>query len=150
MPDAVSYVDIALMAFFALTMLWVAVPLGFGLGVPPLAVALIVIPCSIFGATLVIWIVAPLRGIVRRRYSERNRRGEIRYIFRIWRKCGLPGVGILGPLLVGPPPTMAIGLLLGSNPRRLLAWTSLGIVLWTGFMELVWWLGRDMFHTLFG
>jgi len=143
--DATHIGNLALVAMTALGMLWVAVPLGLTLGLPTWLVALICIPCSVFGASLVILLIHPFRGFVRRHFSERNRRGQVRYIFRIWRRTGLPGLGVLGPLLAGPPPTMAIGLLLGAPPARLLAWTAFGISVWTGFMIGAWILCRDLF-----
>jgi len=140
--------EIATVVFFSFGMLWVAVPMGLIFGLHPLLVAAIAIPCSIAGASIVILIVNPLRNWVRRHYSERNRRGQVRTIFKVWRRFGIPGLGILGPLLVGPPPTVAIGLLLGADTRSLILWTSAGIVTWTAFMEILWWLGRDVFLAL--
>lgn len=141
--DTLHAHNLLILAAFSLGMLWVAVPMGLAMGLNPLLVACVSIPCSILGASCMIWLIRPLREWVRKRYSERNKRGHLRLIFRIWRKAGLPGLGILGPLVVGPPPTMAVGLLLGANPAKLLAWTSAGILLWTTFMELSFFFGKS-------
>ena len=143
--DTTQIRDIALVATAALGMLWVAVPMGLTLGMPTWLVAVICIPCSIIGSALVIPLVLPFHKFLRRHFSERNRRGQVRYIIRVWRKSGIPGLGLLGPLLAGPPPTMAVGLLLGAPPLRMLTWTGFGISIWTGVMVGSWILARDLF-----
>jgi len=143
--DSAHIHGLLVLAFFSLGMLWVAVPMGLAMGLNPFMVACIAVPCSILGAACVIVLIRPLRDWVRKRYSERNKRGHLRLIFRVWRKAGLPGIGLLGPLLVGPPPTMAVGLLMGAKPAKLLAWTSAGILLWTTFMEVSFFFGKTWF-----
>lgn len=150
MFESVELPSLLLLILLGIGMLWVAVPMGLTMGVPPWLVAALVIPASIAGAALMIWLVSPLREFVRKRYPERNRRGRTRLIFRVWRRSGLPGLGILGPLLVGPPPTMALGVILGASAKRLLLWTSLGIIVWTSFMELLWLFGHDWFVQFLG
>ena len=148
MHDPLFLRNVALVFFFAFAMLWVAVPLGLTLGLPPLLVAVIAVPCSITGAALVIWLIRPFSDFVHKHLSERDRRGRVKLIFRVWRRSGIPGLGVLGPLLVGPPLTIAVGMLLGALPKRLIAWTSLGIVIWTSFMLGLWYFGREWFKFI--
>jgi hypothetical protein len=120
---------------FGMIGLWEGIPLGFVLGLPPLAIAL----ASALGSTAATLIVLPLgeraRAWLTRRGGKKIGEGN-RLIDRAWRSYGLVGFALLAPFLVGAPLGLAMGLLLGASVRRLLPWLLAGIALWTVLMTV--------------
>lgn len=146
--ESLQWHNIGLIIFFSFGMLWVAVPTGLALGVPIWLVALIAIPGSIAGAALMFKLTRPIQNWIERRYIKKHT-DKISLVQKIWNRGGVPALGIIGPLIMGPPPTMAVGLLLGAPKRALLFWTATGIIIWTNFMFLAWIFAREYFNWLF-
>ncbi len=119
--------------------LWAAVPLGIALGLPGGLVAVAAVGGAMAAAGLVTVLGAPVRErILSRLHRSGPGAGRIE---TIWVRYGVPGLGIVAPLLVGAPIGTAIGLALGAPARSLFAWMSVGIVLWGTALTLVLALG---------
>src|SRR6185437_16047020 len=58
--------------------------------------------------------------------SKRTERGK-----RIWNKYGLPGLALLGPILIGTHIAAFIGLLFGASRVNTTIWMTISIALWT-------------------
>jgi len=116
---------------FAMIGLWEGIPLGFVLGLPPIAVGL----ASALGSTAATTIVLFLGEGIRTRLARRRGRPDAvpreRLIDRVWRRYGIVGFSLLAPGLVGGPIGVATGLLLGAPAKKLLPWLLVGIALWT-------------------
>ncbi len=127
----------AVVAVFVLGVveIWFAVPAGLALGLAPWLVWIVTIIGSLFAATVVAVGGDRLRTWLTRGRSDwmTARTGRI---YGIWVRYGVPGWGLLSPLLVAPAMGTAIGLLLGAPRRRLLVWMIAGIVVWTSILVL--------------
>lgn len=108
--------------------LWAGVPVGFALGLPPVLVAVACAAGATAAAGLVVVVGQPARAWIVARLHPSGRGGRLE---RIWVRYGVPGLGLTAPLLVGAPIGTAIGIALGAPPRRLFAWVTGGIVLWS-------------------
>jgi len=110
--------------------LWVAIPTGFALGLPPLLIATV----STLGATLGALVVLVLGEKIRNRLLRLHHKGgkdeEQGYIYSIWMRYGVIGLGLLAPLLVGAPLGTAIGITLGAPAKRFILWIIVGILVW--------------------
>ncbi len=109
--------------------LWLAIPVGLGLGFP----AHITGVASGVGALAGTLAVVAAGDRIRKRRESRQgapktsgRRGWLR---RIWERYGVVGVGLLSPLLASAPLGAALGIALGAPPGRLLLWSGLGILI---------------------
>lgn len=113
--------------------LWGAIPIGTALDIHPVLNALASALGSIIGALLVIFLGDRLRNwiIKRRQKVDRDGQKKTGWIFRIWDRYGIIGLGMFSPLLTGAPLGAAIGISLGADPKRLLLWMSLGIIIWS-------------------
>jgi hypothetical protein len=111
--------------------LWEGIPLGFVLGLPPIAVGL----ASALGSITATGLVLVLGEGIRTRVARRRGNGGVaqreRLIDRVWRKYGLIAFSLLAPGLVGGPIGVATGLLLGSPAKKLVPWLVIGIAVWT-------------------
>ena len=90
-------------AVFGLAILeiWAAVPTGIALGVPPLAVWLLTVTGSLVGVAVVALGGASLRAWLGRRRGNLtvSRSGRL---YRVWLRYGVPGWGLLSPLVLAP------------------------------------------------
>lgn len=129
---------LALLAVVALGALdlWLAVPVGLGLGFPPLVVGLAAGGGALLGTAGVL----AGGGWIRKRWESRRappevpgRRGRLQ---RLWDRYGVVGTGLLSPLLASAPLGAALGIALGAPGGRLLLWTGLGILIATAGLTL--------------
>ncbi|TWT26327.1 small multi-drug export protein [Planomicrobium sp. CPCC 101110] len=64
---------------------------------------------------------------------------------RIWNKYGLPGLALLGPLLIGTHIAAFIGMTLGATKKNTTIWLTISIGLWTLALGILTALGFDFF-----
>ena len=136
-----------LLTLFALGVaeLWAAAPAGAVMGLDPLLVCAVSAAGAVSGGMVVILLGERVKSwLQKRRKRERleERRG---LLFRIWQRYGTIGWGLLAPLLVGSPLGAALGLVLGSPPRRLLPWLAAGSLLWSVVFSFLAALGAEVF-----
>ncbi|CAM3106269.1 small multi-drug export protein [Filibacter tadaridae] len=72
--------------------------------------------------------------------SKRTERGK-----RIWNKYGMPGLALLGPILIGTHIAAFLGLLLGASKVNTMIWMMISIGLWTLVFGIVTATGFDFF-----
>lgn len=72
--------------------------------------------------------------------SKKNERAV-----RIWNKYGLPGLSLLGPILIGTHIAAFIGMTLGATKRNTTVWMIISIGVWTLAFGILTALGFDFF-----
>ncbi|MER2089877.1 MAG: small multi-drug export protein [Sporosarcina sp.] len=72
--------------------------------------------------------------------SKRTERGK-----RIWNKYGMPGLALLGPILIGTHIAAFIGLLFGASKVNTTIWMTVSIALWTLVFGIATAMGFDFF-----
>jgi len=72
--------------------------------------------------------------------SKRTERGK-----RIWNRYGMPGVALLGPILIGTHIAAFIGFLFGANKTNTTIWMIISIGLWSLVLGIATALGVDLF-----
>lgn len=72
--------------------------------------------------------------------SKRTERGK-----RIWNKYGMPGLALLGPILIGTHIAAFIGLLFGASKMNTTIWMTISIALWTLILGIATTMGFDFF-----
>jgi membrane protein YqaA with SNARE-associated domain len=122
-----------LLVLFALGVaeLWAAAPAGVAMGLNPLLVCLVAAAGAVSGGTVVVLLGERVKAWLQKRKKREQLEEKRGLLFRVWRRYGVIGWGLLAPLLVGSPLGAAFGLLLGAQPRRLLPWLAVGSVLWS-------------------
>ncbi|MCR8629908.1 MULTISPECIES: small multi-drug export protein [Paenibacillus] len=113
--------------------LWVAIPLGFTLKLPPVLTAIWSAVGSIAAAAIIIFFGKSIRSWLVRRFQQKNERKETT-MSRIWRKYGIIGLGFLSPLITGAPLGAAIGVSFGAKPGKLMLWMTIGIAFWSAVL----------------
>ncbi|MBE4910651.1 small multi-drug export protein [Bacillus luteolus] len=72
--------------------------------------------------------------------SKRSERAKA-----IWNKYGLPGLALLGPILIGTHIAAFIGMSLGAEKKWTILWLTISIGLWTLIFGVATALGFDFF-----
>lgn len=72
--------------------------------------------------------------------SKKNERAK-----RIWNKYGLPGLAMLGPILIGTHIAAFIGMTLGATKKNTTLWLTISIAVWTLAFGILTALGFDFF-----
>ena len=72
--------------------------------------------------------------------SKKNERAK-----RIWNKYGLPGLAMLGPILIGTHIAAFIGMTLGATKKNTTLWLTISIGVWTWAFGVLTALGFDFF-----
>jgi len=72
--------------------------------------------------------------------SKRSNRAK-----KIWSKYGLPGLALLGPILIGTHIAAFIGMTLGADKKWTTIWLTISIALWTLVFGILTALGFDFF-----
>lgn len=85
------------------------------------------------------WLEARREGTVQKE-SKRSERAK-----RLWNKYGLPGMILLGPILIGTHIAAFIGMALGASKRMTTIWSIVSIGLWALVFGVLTALGYDLF-----
>lgn len=126
--------------------LWVAIPAGTALKLPPLVNGIASALGSISAAIIIVFLGDHLRKwLLKKREKDGKSKGKI---YAVWEKYGVIGLGMLSPLITGAPLGAAIGVSLGAPPRRLITWMGIGIIIWTIILTAASTLGFAGFELL--
>ncbi len=111
---------------------WGGIPMGLAFHFSPLLAGVITMVGAEAAVFLVLLLGAPIQALLIRRFPgwiERTRKGRVG---RVWQSYGMPGLGLISPVLPGAPQSAAIALILGARPAWIFLWVSAGIWIWGG------------------
>lgn len=123
------------------------IPLGIIAGLNPLTVTIVAIIGNLLTVLLLIigfekfqqWLAKRREG-KERPTSKRSQRAK-----DLWRKYGLPGMMMLGPILIGTHIAAFIALVLGGSKQQATIWSVASIVAWAIAFAVFTALGFDFF-----
>jgi hypothetical protein len=133
-----------LTAAFGALDLWVGIPTGLLLGLPPLMSGATATAGALLGAALVTlageqvqhWIYS------RRWFAKRRQRVE-----GLWNRYGIIGIAFQSPVLAGTLLSTTVALGLGAPARKLLLWMSISLVFWGAVLTGAVVLGFSIFES---
>lgn len=134
-----TYVIVFLLAATPLFEVVVVIPVAVVAGLHAFPVALLALLGNIATVLLVILMVDKIQSWLQRRKEAKGephpslRQGRAK---RIWNRYGLPGLAILGPLIVGSHLTVLMGLSFGGTKKQMTAWILASLTLWTLIVTL--------------
>lgn len=123
------------------------IPLGIIGGLHPITVSIVAIVGNLLTVLLLIigfekfqqWLAKRREG-KEQTASKRSLRAK-----ELWRKYGLPGMLMLGPILIGTHVAAFIALVLGGSKQQTTLWSAISIVVWAIAFAVVTALGFDFF-----
>lgn len=89
------------------------------------------------GGMVILAVGAPLRSWLLAKLRINPKSDSKKLFWRIWRRFGLWGLGLIAPVTIGPQATAALALTLGEPPLRVQWAISLGALPWTIVFGLI-------------
>jgi membrane protein DedA with SNARE-associated domain len=128
--------------------IWKAIPVGLVLELDPVSIYLMTTTGAITGILILYFFGSRIREWVINRRKRKGKSGKESRAANLFGKYGVPGLGILGCLLMGPNMTMIVGLILVPSPKKLFWWTLVGIVLWSLVLTIIAVLSLELFNRI--
>ena len=82
------------------------------------------------GAGVVVLVGVPARDWLVRRFRIPVERDPSKWIWRVWERWGLIGLGLLAPVTIGPQIGGLLALAVGGKPARVWLSLSVGVIPW--------------------
>ena len=103
---------------------WVAIPAGFAMKLPPSVIAITAASGAMFGSFIILNIGEKIRNRLSRHTNDKRNK----YMHGIYDRYGVAGLWLLAPLLIGAPLGTILGIAIGLPATRLFFWMGLGII----------------------
>jgi membrane protein YqaA with SNARE-associated domain len=126
--------------------IYAAIPAGFAFGLSPWTIGI----ASIVGGLVGVF-VAGFLGDKIRAFFHKNKPTKEKaaakhpMILKIWNKYGIIGLGFLGTMSVGAPVSIAVGVGLNANLKKLLTWCCVGVITRCVLFTLIGYYGMQLF-----
>jgi membrane protein YqaA with SNARE-associated domain len=125
--------------------IYAAIPAGFAFGLSPWTIFF----ASVTGGLIGVFVAAFLGDKVRALFHKKKPTIETAekkhpMILRLWNKYGVFGLGFLGTVSVGAPISLAIGIGLNTNIKKLATWCCVGVVTRCIVFTLIGWYGLQL------
>lgn len=127
------------------------IPLGIVRGLQPIIVVILSFIGNLSTIILVVYLFEKIKDFIVRKkgiVKENTKRQE--RAKRIWNKYGLPGLAILGPVLIGTHIAAFIGMSLGATKRWTLLWMTISLVIWSVVFGVGAYYGVGVFKGMIG
>ncbi len=140
------FLKILTVAGLATFEIYAAIPAGFAFGLAPSTIFF----ASVAGGLVGVFVAAFLGDRIRALFHKNKPTKEIAekkhpVIIRLWNKYGIIGLGFLGTMSVGAPISIAVGVGLNANLKKLLTWCCIGVVTRCILFTLVGYYGLQLF-----
>lgn len=125
--------------------IYAAIPAGFAFGLSPWTVFF----ASVVGGLIGVFVAAFLGDKIRTLFHKNRPTKEDAVkkhpiITGLWNKYGIIGLGFLGTISVGAPISLAIGIGLNANIKKLVTWCCLGVITRCVVFTSVVWYGLQL------
>lgn len=127
-----EYVVIFLLASVPWIEVVVAIPLGIIRGLSPVLVVAVAFLGNLSTVVLVIYLFDKIKEFwLKKKGTQKTPGKRQERAKKIWNKYGLPGLSLLGPVLIGIHIAAFIGLTLGATRNWTLLWMTISLALWS-------------------
>lgn len=132
------------------------IPIGVGMGLEPLLVALVSFTGNFLPILLIVWLLnwfqttAYYARYKKRREEKLNAKNTPSRGQRVFQKYGLPGLAILGPLVTGIHLATVMALSLKAGKLSTTMWMGVSLIIWTLGLTVASVYALDTVVRLFG
>ena len=122
-----------------------AVPAGVALKMNPAFAAFVAWVGYSCGSWIVLLVGTPLQKWATQRVKLlREPRDDSKLFWKVWNRFGLPGLGLIAPVTIGPQGGSLVALALGEKPLWVGFWFSVGLIPWAIGFALVAAFGKQL------
>lgn len=125
--------------------IYAAIPAGFAFGLSPWAIFLASVTGGLIGTFIAAFLGNNIRALFHKKKPAKDA-AEKKHpmMLRLWNKYGIIGLGFLGTLSVGAPISLAVGIGLNANIKKLVTWCCVGVITRCIVFTLVGWYGLKL------
>lgn len=141
----IEYIIVFIFAAIPWFEIGLVIPLAIIAGLSPFWVILISIVGNLSTIIPIVYGFEKVKAYLAKRPKKEKRTKRQSRARDIWKKYGLPGLALLGPILLGIHIATIIGLSLGASKHRTLLWMTISLVFWGLLFGIVTILGFNVF-----
>ena len=140
------FLKILTVAGLATFEIYAAIPAGFAFGLSPWTIFF----ASVTGGLIGVFVAAFLGDKIRALFHKNKPTKDIAekkhpMVLRLWNKYGIIGLGFLGTVSVGAPISIAVGVGLNADIKKLVTWCCIGVITRCIVFTLVGYYGLQLF-----
>lgn len=139
------FLKILTVAGLATFEIYAAIPAGFAFGLSSWTIFTASVIGGLAGVFIATFLGDKIKAIFHKKNPEKEQKKKHPMIQRIWEKYGIIGLGFLGTLTVGAPVSIAAGVGLNANLKKLLTWCCIGVVTRCTLFTLLGYYGLKLF-----
>jgi membrane protein YqaA with SNARE-associated domain len=126
--------------------IYAAIPAGFAFGLSPWAIFFASLTGGIVGVFAAAFLGDKIRAIFHKNKPTKEA-AEKKHpaILKLWNKYGIIGLGFLGTVSVGAPISIAVGVGLNANIKKLVTWCCFGVITRCIVFTLIGYYGLQLF-----
>ncbi|MEP7106736.1 MAG: small multi-drug export protein [Ferruginibacter sp.] len=125
--------------------LYAAIPAGFALGLSPWTIFFASVTGGLTGVFVAAFLGEKIRAFFQKNKPVKEEKTRHPMVHRFWNKYGIIGLGFLGTMTVGAPISIAVGVGLNVNLKKLLTWCCIGVLSRCILFTLVGYYGLKLF-----
>ncbi len=125
--------------------IYAAIPAGFAFGLSPWLIFFSSVTGGLAGVFIAGFLGDKIRAWLHRKKPAKPETEKHPMIVKLWNKYGIIGLGFLGTLSVGAPISIAVGVGLRANFKKLLTWCCIGVVVRCILFTLIGHYGVQLF-----
>ncbi len=139
-----AYLILFILAAVPMTEAYIVIPVGIFGGLNPLAALTVGVTGNVLTVLLLIVFMDRFRNWMENRRKKRDGPGKRNErAGRLFRKYGVPGLALLGPLIVGSHLTAFLAVSLGGTRRAAFLWVTASIIIWSVLTAVLVYFGVD-------
>ena len=122
------FLEIASVVALASFEIYAAIPAGFAFGLSAWIIFFASITGGLAGVFIAAFLGDKIRSFVSKYKKKKEEKPKTGFVYRIWDKYGIIGLGFLGTITVGAPVSIAVGVGFNAPLKKLITWCCLGVV----------------------
>lgn len=138
------FLKILTVAGLATFEIYAAIPAGFALGLSPWAIFFASIVGGLAGVFVAAFLGDKIRAFFHKKKPGKETVQKHPMIYRLWNKYGVIGLGFLGTMSVGAPISIAIGVGVNANIKKMLTWCCIGVITRCVLFTLIGYYGLQL------
>ncbi len=145
LPNQFMFLKILTVAGLATFEIYAAIPAGFAFGLSPWTIFFASLAGGLAGVFVAAFLGDKIRTFLHKNKTKKEKQNKHPMVTRLWDKYGITGLGFLGTISVGAPISIAVGVGLNANLKKLLTWCCIGVLTRCFLFTLIGYYGLKLF-----
>lgn len=122
------HLEIATVVALASVEIYAAIPAGYAFGLSPWIISLASITGGLASVFVAAFLGDKIRAFVSKYKKKKEEKPKTGFVYRIWNRYGIIGLGLVGTITVGAPASIAVGIGFNAPLKKLITWCCLGVI----------------------